>query len=238
MRDSWFSLMARDTSTYYRARMYDPKLGRFISEDPIGFAGGDINLYGYVANQPTKFTDPNGWFPSIWPFDYHQRIGMTALDGIATPAQIRSINWSNGDFDLRTQDAVYAPYHAMRRPGQSVDDARGEANEFVRMKICDARRLAGMGLNTYAMHELAKAVHTLQDAESPAHAGFQEAWPSDLWSMVRNSPHYIKESIFVSSERKRAVEVTRRAWSYFTGAPMPSNFFPDSGDGSFGCDCR
>ncbi|MCC6451862.1 MAG: RHS repeat-associated core domain-containing protein [Acidobacteria bacterium] len=33
---------------YSRARFYDPKLGRFISEDPIGFGGGDVNLYGYV----------------------------------------------------------------------------------------------------------------------------------------------------------------------------------------------
>lgn len=30
---------------YYRARWYDSDLGRFVSEDPIGFAGGDINLY-------------------------------------------------------------------------------------------------------------------------------------------------------------------------------------------------
>src|SRR5690606_545871 len=43
-----------------RARMYDPKLGRFISEDPIGFAGGDVNLYGYVWNNPLHFTDPMG----------------------------------------------------------------------------------------------------------------------------------------------------------------------------------
>ncbi|HCA58759.1 MAG TPA: hypothetical protein DEP46_12345, partial [Blastocatellia bacterium] len=34
---------------HYRNRWYDPKLGRFISEDPIGFAGGDVNLYGYVG---------------------------------------------------------------------------------------------------------------------------------------------------------------------------------------------
>ena len=45
---------------YYRNRWYDPELGRFISEDPIGFAGGDINLYGYVGNNPQNFIDPSG----------------------------------------------------------------------------------------------------------------------------------------------------------------------------------
>lgn len=44
---------------YYRARYYDPKVGRFISEDPIGFDGGD-NFYGYVENQPTLAKDPSG----------------------------------------------------------------------------------------------------------------------------------------------------------------------------------
>jgi len=34
---------------YYRARYYHPTLQRFVGEDPIGFAGRDINLYGYVA---------------------------------------------------------------------------------------------------------------------------------------------------------------------------------------------
>ena len=45
---------------YYRARWYDGNLGRFISEDPIGFAGGDVNLYGYVGNKPLNFFDPFG----------------------------------------------------------------------------------------------------------------------------------------------------------------------------------
>jgi RHS repeat-associated protein len=35
---------------YYRARYYHPTLQRFISEDPIGFRGGDFNLYVYVSN--------------------------------------------------------------------------------------------------------------------------------------------------------------------------------------------
>lgn len=49
---------------FSRARFYDGTLGRFISEDPIGFAGGDVNLYGYVWNNPLHFVDPfglNGW---------------------------------------------------------------------------------------------------------------------------------------------------------------------------------
>ena len=45
---------------YYRARYYHPVLQRFISEDPIGFAGGDVNLYAYVGNAPINFVDPFG----------------------------------------------------------------------------------------------------------------------------------------------------------------------------------
>jgi len=45
---------------YYRARYYHPVLQRFLSEDPIEFAGGDVNLYGYVFDDPINFTDPLG----------------------------------------------------------------------------------------------------------------------------------------------------------------------------------
>jgi RHS repeat-associated protein len=45
---------------YMRARYYDPSVGRFISEDPSGFGGGDVNLYAYVGGNPICFTDPLG----------------------------------------------------------------------------------------------------------------------------------------------------------------------------------
>ncbi len=44
---------------YYRARYYDPAIGRFISEDPMGFAAG-VNFYAYVLNSPMNFRDPSG----------------------------------------------------------------------------------------------------------------------------------------------------------------------------------
>jgi RHS repeat-associated protein len=49
-----------ETGLYaYRARYYDPKIGRFLSEDPLGFVSG-MNFYTYVDNSPVSFVDPLG----------------------------------------------------------------------------------------------------------------------------------------------------------------------------------
>ncbi|HYL83776.1 MAG TPA: RHS repeat-associated core domain-containing protein [Candidatus Angelobacter sp.] len=66
---------------FYRARYYSPYLDRFISEDPLGLAGGDTNLYGYVFNSPVNFVDPLG-------FDALTRIGggLQALGGLGEAA--------------------------------------------------------------------------------------------------------------------------------------------------------
>jgi RHS repeat-associated protein len=44
---------------YYRNRYYSPLTDRFLSEDPIGLAGGE-NLYSYVEGNPVSLTDPDG----------------------------------------------------------------------------------------------------------------------------------------------------------------------------------
>ncbi|GEM_PF-504202 len=45
-------------------RDYDPETGRWTARDPIGFAGGDTNLYGYVLADPVNGIDPEGLF--VW----------------------------------------------------------------------------------------------------------------------------------------------------------------------------
>lgn len=44
----------------FGARDYDAETGRWTAKDPILFAGGDTNLYGYVLNDPVNWIDPNG----------------------------------------------------------------------------------------------------------------------------------------------------------------------------------
>jgi RHS repeat-associated protein len=56
---------------YYRARYYDPQVGRFLNEDPIRFAGS-VNFYPYVSNNPVLRIDPSGLIHQAWndpPYD-------------------------------------------------------------------------------------------------------------------------------------------------------------------------
>ncbi|XZE42761.1 RHS repeat-associated core domain-containing protein [Pirellulaceae bacterium SH467] len=82
--DSIFGYTGRDWDSdigmqYNRARWYDPQTGRWLSQDPIGFAAGDANLYRYVGNGPTNKTDPSGLqenevpLPSDYPLDFEDK---------------------------------------------------------------------------------------------------------------------------------------------------------------------
>jgi RHS repeat-associated protein len=51
---------------YYLGRYYDPNSGRFLSEDPLGYDGGDTNFYAYVFDSPSNAVDPSGLNGQSW----------------------------------------------------------------------------------------------------------------------------------------------------------------------------
>jgi RHS repeat-associated protein len=58
-----FAGMEQDAVTGLNLAMYreeNPGMGRWTSEDPLAFGGGDENLYRYAANSPARFADPGG----------------------------------------------------------------------------------------------------------------------------------------------------------------------------------
>jgi len=90
---------------YYRARWYDPAVGRFLSEDPIGFARGDGNLYRYVANDPVNLIDPFGLDATDW----HNRTGgRSAFDG-PTNGNWGGKCWSGGQYSCSGNPIGNAP---------------------------------------------------------------------------------------------------------------------------------
>jgi RHS repeat-associated protein len=81
---------------YNRARWYDPAVGRWLSEDPIGFEAGDGNLNRFVTNNPTNHFDPDG-------------------------LRQRSAAWGPEYPRNQSESAAYAQWFAMNLPDMNND---------------------------------------------------------------------------------------------------------------------
>jgi RHS repeat-associated protein len=68
----------------FRNRVYSPSLGRWLSNDPIGFATGDVNTFRYEENNGLIWTDPKG----LTKGGGKQHIRPSELNGQETPSQV------------------------------------------------------------------------------------------------------------------------------------------------------
>lgn len=78
-------LYDRDTALVrFGARDYDAETGRWLTKDPILFAGGDTNLYGYVLNDPVNLGDPAGLEPYTSTYPTNDEAAIDAINDINT----------------------------------------------------------------------------------------------------------------------------------------------------------
>ncbi len=128
-------------------RQYDAALGRWLSRDPIGEAGG-LNLYGYVHSDPINYVDPNGQFAFI-PFLVGMRIGM-------------AIDWAYDKYvDPHVQAFLDDTFgcetaNTLRKLKRAIDFARSLKNPIKALKNLRANAGSLKGLRGVAANNLSK----------------------------------------------------------------------------------
>jgi RHS repeat-associated protein len=78
---------------HYRARMFDPVGGRFVSRDPIGFTGSRFGLYEYVSGRPSLAVDPSGLYGGWGGSTYISPTPSPKPTGKPEPIEFEEADW-------------------------------------------------------------------------------------------------------------------------------------------------
>lgn len=110
----------------FGARDYSAEAGRWTTKDPISFAGGNANLYGYVLNDPINLIDPNGLY-ELSTFEKimgemaeisHELAVKVAIRSNTAVATLYGSYWFGGELNR-----LYAQAHCGRNLGTDILDA-------------------------------------------------------------------------------------------------------------------
>jgi len=134
---------------YSWARYYHPTLQRFISEDPIGFGGGDTNLYAYVDNNPLNYVDPLG----LRGFTV---FGGGQIKGFLSPYLALPCCGAQGTAGARIGTTASSPsavrgevyLNAQALAGYGISGGRGAVVGFAFANVEDVPNLIEVGIDT------------------------------------------------------------------------------------------
>jgi len=189
---------------YINHRYYSPKLGRFITPDPIGPVNPwnsktnyemllnpqRLNPYAYGLNNPYRYVDTNG----KWPEQVHNTILERAFKGNVSDSALAALKRGSKEADtMKYQDPAHSYMHAMRSPNQSAEDAAGLTVTFIMQKVAAYKTLLSQGKTDKAYEALGMAMHPLMDNTSPSHYDYQG------WNLIP----LIDIGVHKSNERER-----------------------------------
>ena len=123
-------------------RDYDPETGRWTARDPIGFEGGDTNLYGYTWSNPVNFTDPFGLEvhlcsqPALgfMPVD-HQWIKTDSVEAGMGPSNGDGANAGNNSGDMPGDPVEITDHSSRDMTGASCEIVTGVDENKVNQQL-------------------------------------------------------------------------------------------------------
>ncbi len=171
--------------SYMQARYYDPVIGRFYSNDPIGFRDiHSFNRYAYANNNPYKYVDPDGKLAVFW----HSGITYFAArdSGFSFSDSVKmAVRAWQVDFQAGSQGVSKAALgqHGMRRATDSPESAIANNKSFIKYAV--------------SIGDLGSASHASQD---PAVHNFG-VWEGGFWNNgIMEGLAHIWNDIFPSFE--------------------------------------
>ena len=198
-------------------------LGRFMMADPSRLSvffnnPQSWNRYSYVYNSPLRLTDNNG----KWPTNIHNQIIDKSFPNL-TDAQrqiLKDVSAQQDSILGGGQANSLSFEHAMRGPGQTVEQAQGQFNDFVASSETSAQTAewtfwlkdidnAG-SMSDEALARFGEALHAVVDSTSPAHVGFQE-W--NVWNFWGDWKHHNAESKITPQQMNNAINAARNAFN-------------------------
>jgi RHS repeat-associated protein len=217
---------------YFGARHMGSSLGRFMSVDPSSvsidkFNPQSWNRYSYTYNNPLKYVDQNGKWPTLT----HELIYKNAFPGLSQQ-QLDQIKAASAYVDRIPggQTKAHNHEHAMKSPGEDPATAKRAIDQNIQNHEQAAQKAQGgtpehaADIKPAALNEFGQVAHTVSDRDSPAHTDAQgnpRDWnglptSKQEWNDVQQ--HRLEEAIISPEEMERSIQDLRDAFEATFGS--------------------